>query len=134
MTYYYDANAGYVWYIGQPGLADDAMIATVAGAGGRRPAGQLAAVLRPDLLTYLVGPRSAAGHLQPRLRRVLTQRQSTGALEAVALLTLNTGVPALAGPFEPLPGGSGNRWRCTALQLRLTSGDLAAHRRSRDPR
>ena len=38
MTYYYDANAGYVWYIGQPGLADDAMIATVAGAGGRRPA------------------------------------------------------------------------------------------------
>ncbi|MGH4015805.1 MAG: Rv3235 family protein [Pseudonocardiaceae bacterium] len=99
--------------------------------GGRRPERQLAAVLPADLLTYLVGLRSAAGHLQPRLRKVLTQHQGAGALEAVALITLSTGVRALAARFEQHLDDRGNRWHCTALQLRLTSGDMAVRRRSR---
>lgn len=105
--------------------------ATVEILGGRRPAQQLCAVLRPELLTYLLGLRSAAGHLQPRLRKVLTQCQGTGALEAVALITLSTGVRALAARFEQQLDDRGSRWHCTALQLRLTKGDLTVPRRNR---
>jgi len=100
--------------------------------GGQRPAQQLSAVLRPDLLTYLVSLRLVAGHLKPRLRKVLVLQHAAGALEAVALVTLNTGVRALAARFEQHPDHHASRWRCTALQVRFTTGDLAA-RRTRRP-
>jgi hypothetical protein len=100
--------------------------------GGRRPAQQLSAVLRPDLLAYLGALQLAAGHLQPRLRKVLSQQHAAGAVEAVALVTLNTGIRALAARFEKRLDDPGSRWQCTALQLRLTAGDLAP-RRGRRP-
>jgi Family of unknown function (DUF6459) len=99
--------------------------------GGQRPAQQLSAVLRPDLLSYLVSLRLAAGHLEPRLRKVLVLQHTGNALEAVALVTLNTGVRALAARFEQHPDHHASRWRCTALQVRFTTGDLAAHRTRR---
>ncbi|HEY2723763.1 MAG TPA: Rv3235 family protein [Pseudonocardiaceae bacterium] len=102
--------------------------ATVELLGGRRPAAQLAAVLRPDLLAYLVAQHRMTGRLQPRVRKVLTRQQSAATLEAVVLVTLTTGVRALAARFERPADGDG-RWRCTALQLRLTTGDLIANRR-----
>jgi len=40
-------------------------------------------------------------------------------------VTLSTGVRALAARFEK----HGDRWQCTALQLRLTIGDLKARRK-----
>ncbi|MGH3931628.1 MAG: Rv3235 family protein, partial [Pseudonocardiaceae bacterium] len=64
--------------------------------GGRRPARQLAAVLRHDVLTYLVTLQAVAGDLQPRVGKVLTRHQGPGVLEAVALVNLSTGVRALA--------------------------------------
>ena len=100
--------------------------------GGQRPAQQLSGVLRPDLLTYLVSLRRVAGHLEPRLRKVLVLQHAAGALEAVALVTLNTGVRALAARFEQHTDHHASRWRCTALQVRFTAGDLAA-RRTRRP-
>jgi hypothetical protein len=99
--------------------------------GGRRPARQLAAVLRPDMLTYLTGLQAVAGGLQPRVRKVFAQPQGTGVLEAVALISLSTGVRALAARFEEQLDGQGSRWCCTALQLRFTTGDLVAHHRRR---
>ncbi|HEY2766090.1 MAG TPA: Rv3235 family protein [Pseudonocardiaceae bacterium] len=105
--------------------------AAVEIVGGRRPARQLSAVLRPDLLAHLVTLQAMAGHLQPRLHKVLARRLGTGTLEAVALVTVRTGVRALAARFERPPDGTDTRWRCTALQLRLTAGDLAARRRGR---
>jgi hypothetical protein len=101
--------------------------AAVEMLGGRRPARQLATVLDPDLLTYLTGLQATAGHLQPRVRKVLARPQGTRTLEAVALITLRTGVRALAARFEQ--DAPGSRWRCTALQLRLTRGDMAVRRR-----
>jgi hypothetical protein len=98
--------------------------------GGQRPAQQLSAALRPDLLTYLVSLRRAAGHLEPRLRKVLVLQHAAGSLEAVALVTLNTGVRALAARFEQHPDHHASRWRCTALQMRFTTGDLARRRPS----
>ncbi len=97
--------------------------------GGRRPARQLAPVLRPELLAYLVTLHAAAGHLRPRIHKVLAWQQGAGTLEAVALVTLSTGVRALAARFEQPPTGTDRRLRCTALQLRLTAGDLSVHRR-----
>lgn len=99
--------------------------------GGRRPARQLAGILRPDLLSYLVSLQTAAGPLQPRMRKVLARHQGPGTLEAVALVTLSTGVRALAARFDEHTDAGGSRWRCTALQLRLTAGDIAARRRLR---
>ncbi|MGH3719568.1 MAG: Rv3235 family protein [Pseudonocardiaceae bacterium] len=106
-------------------LAERVLRAAVEILSGRRPAQQLSAVLGPDLLTYLVSLQVAAGHLEPRVHRVLAQQHTADALEAVALVTLSTGVRALAARFEK----HGNRWRCTALQLRLTTGDLRSRRR-----
>ena len=97
--------------------------------GGRRPARQLAAILRPDLLTYLVSLQVVVGPLQPRVRRVITRPQGAEVLEAVAVVALSTGVRALAARFEEQRDAERSRWRCTALQLRLTSGDLAVRRR-----
>ena len=99
--------------------------------GGRRPARQLSAVLRPDLLAHLVNLQAVAGPLQPRVHKVLARQQSAGAMEAVALGAVRTGVRALAARFERSPHGTVRRWRCTALQLRLTAGDLAARHRGR---
>jgi len=106
------------------------MRAAVEIIGGRRPARQLSAVLRPELLTYLVALQATAGHLQPRVHKVFARQPGTGALEAVALVSLRTGVRALAARFEPPRGDAGTPWRCTALQLRLTPGDMAVRRRS----
>jgi hypothetical protein len=106
-------------------LAERVLRAAVEILGGRRAAQQLSAVLRPDLLTYLVSLQLAAGHLTPRVHKVLAQQHAGGVLEAVALVTLNTGVRALAARFEK----HGSRWQCTALQMRLTTGDLKARRR-----
>jgi hypothetical protein len=112
-------------------LAHRVLRAAVEILGGRRQARQLAAVLGPDLLTYLVSLQVTAGHLEPRVGKVLAQQHPGGVLEAVALVTLTTGVRALAARFEK----HGSRWQCTALQLRLTTGDLATRpgRRIRRP-
>ncbi|MGH3941291.1 MAG: Rv3235 family protein [Pseudonocardiaceae bacterium] len=99
--------------------------------GGRRPARQLAAVLRYDVLAHLVTLQTVAGNLQPRVGKVLTRPQGPGILEAVALVTLSTGVRALAARFEQQVDDRGSRWLCTALQLRFTIGDLAVRRRCR---
>jgi hypothetical protein len=56
------------------------------------------------------------------VRKVLAQQHAADALEAVAIVTLTTGVRALAARFEK----HNDRWQCTTLQLRLTTGDLAA--------
>jgi hypothetical protein len=109
-------------------LAQRVLRAAVEILGGRRPARQLSAVLCPDLLAYLVSLKAAAEHLQPRMRKVLVEQHTCGALEVVALVTLNTGVRALAARFDK----HDSRWQCTALQLQLTTGDLAT-RRARRP-
>lgn len=109
-------------------LAERVLRAVVEILGGQRPARQLSAVLSPDLLTYLATLKAVAGHLQPRVRKVFARPQADGALEAVALVTLNTGVRALAARFEEHVDDGGSRWRCTALQLRLTTGDVAIRR------
>ncbi|MDQ3762540.1 MAG: Rv3235 family protein [Actinomycetota bacterium] len=108
-------------------FAERVLRAAVEILGGRRPAQQLSAVLRPDLLTYLVSLQAKVGALEPRMRKVLAQQQTASTLEAVALVALNTGVRALAARFEK----HGSRWRCTALQLRLTTGDLSTQHRRR---
>ncbi|MDQ4093479.1 MAG: Rv3235 family protein [Actinomycetota bacterium] len=112
-------------------LAVRMLRATVEILGGRRPARQLSPVLSPDLLTYLATLQTVVGHLQPRVRKVFARPQAAGAVEAVALVTLTTGVRALAARFEEHVDEGGCRWRCTALQLRLTAGDVAIRR---DPR
>jgi hypothetical protein len=109
-------------------LAERVLRVAVEVLGGRRPAQQLSAVLRPALLTYLTSLQVAAGHLEPRVRKVFIQQHTAGALEAVALVMLNTGVRALAARFEKHVDEHGCRWQCTALQLRLTTGDLATRR------
>ena len=105
-------------------LADRVLRAVVEMLRGRRPARQLSTLLQPDVLDYLALLQETAGHLQPRVRKVLAQQQAVNALEAVAVVTLSTGVRALAARFDK----HGDRWQCTALQLRLTSGDLAVRR------
>jgi hypothetical protein len=56
------------------------------------------------------------------VRKVFAQQHAADALEAVAVVTLTTGVRALAARFEK----HSDRWQCTTLQLRLTAGDMAA--------
>jgi hypothetical protein len=112
-------------------LAERVLRAVVETIGGRRPAQQLSTMLRPDLLTSLASLQAMAAPLQPRVRKVVTRHQGPGVMEAVAVVTLSTGVRALAARFEKHLDDHGARWRCTALQLRLTAGDLASHRRHR---
>jgi len=112
-------------------LAERVLRAAVEILGGRRSLRQLSPVLSPDLLAYLATLQAVAGHLQPRVHKVFAQQQAAGVVEAVALMTLSTGVRALAARFEEHVDERGRRWRCTALQLRLTSGDVAIRR---DPR
>lgn len=112
-------------------LAERVLRATVEILGGRRPARQVSPVLSPELLTYLATLQAVAGHLEPRMRKVFARQQAAGVVEAVALVELSTGVRALAARFEAQHDGGGRRWRCTALQLRLTPGDAAVRR---DPR
>lgn len=108
--------------------AERVLRAVVEILGDRRPARQLSAVLGPELLTYLATLKAVAGHLEPRVRKVFARQQADGVLEAVALVTLNTGVRALAARFEEHTDEGGRRWQCTALQLRLTTGDVATRR------
>lgn len=95
---------------------------------GQRPARQLSAVLHPEVLTHLTALQEVMGHLKPRVRKVLIRSQTPRVLEAVAVVALTTGVRALAARFEEHLGEGRSRWRCTALQLRLTAGDLATPR------
>ena len=114
-----------------PVMVERVLRAAVEILNGRRPAQQLSAVLRPDVLAHLVTLQEVAGHLRPRVHRVLARPQTPGVVEAVAVVALSTGVRALAARFEEHTDGGGRRWRCTALQLRLTAGDAAIRR---DPR
>lgn len=114
-----------------PAQVERVLRAVVEILGGRRPARQLSAVLRPDLLAHLVTLQAVARHLQPRVHKVFARQQGAGTLEAVVLVTVRTGVRALAARFERPPNGTDTRWRCTALQLRLTAGDLAVRHRGR---
>ncbi|MGH3769595.1 MAG: Rv3235 family protein [Pseudonocardiaceae bacterium] len=110
-------------------LAERVVRAMVETLGGRRPTRQLATMLRPDLLASLASLQVTAEPLQPRVRKVVARPQSPGVVEAVAVVTLSTGVRALAARFEKPMEDQGARWQCTALQLRLTAGDLAARHR-----
>jgi hypothetical protein len=105
-----------------PALADRVLRAAVEILRGQRTARQLSTVLRPEVLDYLASLQDTAGHLQPRVCKVVAQQHTTNALEVVAVVRLVTGVRALAARFDK----HGDRWQCTALQLRLTAGDLAA--------
>jgi hypothetical protein len=105
-----------------PILADRVLRAVVEMLRGRRAARQLSRVLHPDVLNCLPSLQAATGHLQPQVRKVLAQQHAVDALEAVAIVTLTTGVRALAARFEK----HNDRWQCTTLQLRLTTRDLAA--------
>jgi hypothetical protein len=105
-----------------PLLAERVLRAVVERLRGRRSARQLSTILRPDVLDYLASLQDTAGHLQPRVRKVFAQQHAADALEAVAVVTLTTGVRALAARFEK----HSDRWQCTTLQLRLTAGDMAA--------
>lgn len=112
-------------------VAQRVLRAAVEIVGGRRPARQLATVLRPELLTYLAGLRAAAGHLCPRLVVVRSQQPAPGVLEAVAVVAVHTGVRALSARFEAPVQARPASWRCTRLHLPLTRGDLAARHRRR---
>jgi Family of unknown function (DUF6459) len=105
-------------------LAERVLRAVVEVLRGRRQARQLATLVRPDVLDYVALLQETAGHLRPRVCKVVAQQQAVDALEAVAVVTLSTGVRALAARFDK----HGDRWQCTALQLRLTAGDLAVRR------
>lgn len=108
-------------------LAERVLRAAMELLVSQRPARQLSTVLCPDVLAHLIGLQKLAGHLQPRVRKVIIQQNAAGTLEAVALVTLSTGVRALAARFDKHEQNS--QWQCTALQLRLTAGDLKARRR-----
>ncbi len=112
-------------------LAERVLRAMVEILGGRRSARQLSTVLCPDVLAQFTALRQVAGHLKPRVHKVLVHPQPSGVLEGIAVVILTTGVRAMAARFETQPHDDGHRWRCTALQLRLTAGDLAAHQRCR---
>ncbi|HJT02349.1 MAG TPA: Rv3235 family protein [Pseudonocardiaceae bacterium] len=105
-----------------PIVAERVLRAVVERLRGRRAARQLSTILRPDVLAYLASLQDTAGPLQPRVRKVFAQQHAVDAVEAVAVVTLTTGVRALAARFER----HSDRWQCTTLQLRLTAGDLAA--------
>jgi len=110
-------------------MADRVLRAAVEIVGGRRPPHQLASVLRPVLLDYVIGLRRAGiPHLRPRVRSVHSQQPVPGALEATAVVVLHTGVRALCARFEQV---TATRWRCTVLHLTLTRGDLTIHRGQR---
>ena len=106
-------------------LAERVLRAMVEALHGRRPVHQLSAMLRPDVLDYVIALKKMTGHLKPQVHKVLTHPQAPGVLEAVAVVTLSTGVRALAARFEEHADDGRRRWRCTALQLRLTAGDVA---------
>ena len=110
-----------------PALAERVLRAAVEILRGRRTARQLSTVVCPEVLAYLTSLQGAVGHLQPRVCKVFAQQHAVDALEAVAVVTLSTGVRALAARFER----HGQRWQCTVLQLRLTTGDLATRRQCR---
>lgn len=110
-------------------LAERVLRALVEVLGGRRPAQQLSTILRPDLFASLASLQSTVAPLQPRIRKVVARPQGAEVVEAVAVVMLSTGVRALAARFEKQADAHGCRWQCTALQLRLTAGDLATRRR-----
>lgn len=113
--------------------AERVLRAAVEALGSRRPAHQLSVLLRPDVLTHLIALQEKAGYLNPRVHKVLVHPQGPGVLEAVAVVILRTGVRALAARFEEEVNDDGRRWQCTALQMRLTAGDMAT-REGRRPR
>lgn len=117
-------------------LAERVLRAMVEALHGRRPTHQLSGMLCPDVLDHVIALKKMTGHLKPQVHKVLTHPQAPGVLEAVAVVTLSTGVRALAARFEEHTDNGQRRWRCTALQLRLTAGDMATRpgRQSHRPR
>lgn len=114
-----------------PAMADRVLRAATEIVCGRRAAEQLAAVLRPDQIRYLIGLRGAAGPLRPHIQSVHSQQPALGVLEATGIVVLRTGVRALSARFEVHIVTGGARWQCTALHLPLTRGDVIAARRLR---
>lgn len=114
-----------------PAMADRVLRAAVEIMCGRRSVEQLAAVLRPDQLHYLVGLRGAARLLRPNIQSVHSQQPAPGVLEATGVVVLRSGVRALSARFEVHVATGGARWQCTALHLPLTRGDIIAARRLR---
>lgn len=114
-----------------PAMADRVLRAATEILCGRRAPEQLATVLRPDQLAYLVGLRAATRPLRPRVQSVYTQQPAPGVLEATAVVVLRTGVRALSARFEIHVGTDKARWQCSALHLPLTRGDVAAVQRFR---
>lgn len=112
-----------------PAMADRVLRAAVEIMCGRRPVEQLAAVLRPDQLRYLVGLRGAARLLRPNIQSVRSQQPAPGVLEATGVVVLRSGVRAMSARFEVHVTTGGARWQCTALHLPLTRGDVTAARR-----
>ncbi len=114
-----------------PAMADRVLRAATEIMCGRRAAEQLATVLRPEQLSYLIGLRSAARQLRPHIQSVHSQQPAPGVLEATGVVVLRTGVRALSARFEVhvMTGGVG--WQCTALHLPLTRGDITAAQRLR---
>jgi Family of unknown function (DUF6459) len=118
-------------------LAERVLRATVEALHGRRSISQLSTMLCPDVLDHVITLKKMTGHLKPHLHKVLAHPQAPGVLETVAVVKLSTGVRALAARFEECADDDRRRWRCTALQLRLTAGDLATlqgHQPRRGPR
>ncbi len=105
-------------------LAERVLRAAVETLGGRRPAHQLATMLHPDALAQLIALQELVGNLTPRVHKVFACPQAPGVMEVVAVVALSTGVRALAARFDEHSDGSVRRWQCTALQLRLTVGDM----------
>ncbi|HET9255166.1 MAG TPA: Rv3235 family protein [Pseudonocardiaceae bacterium] len=112
-------------------LAERVLRATVEALHGRRSVYQLSGMLSPDVLDHVIALKTTTGHLTPRVHKVLTHPQPSGVLEAVAVVILSTGVRAMAARFEEQDHEGRRRWRCTALQLRLTAGDLATRQGAR---
>lgn len=110
-----------------PALAESVLRAAVEFIAGHRPARQLATILAPHVMTHLTGLRSAAGALRPRVQVVRSQQPVPGAVEATAVVRLRTGTRAVSARFELRE----QHWRCVALHLPLTRGDLVAARRAR---
>ncbi len=101
-------------------MAERVLRGAVEIVGGLRPPRQLAAVLHPALVEYLIDLRGA--HLAPRLRSVRAQQPVRGVVEAVAVIQLRTGVRSVCARFECAPGST--RWWCTALHVTLMQRDV----------
>lgn len=110
--------------------ADRVLRVAVEVVAGRRPVSQLEPVLAPSVRSRLRWLHRTAGHLRVRVLTVRCQQPTPGVLEAVAVVETCNGARALAARFQQVVDGTGDRWACTALDLKLTAGDQCARRRA----